>query len=101
MPTNNWMNALARPQSMHIKKMVGQLIQERYPKHEDLLDRISSALITIADVEAFNKLIVDIYEVAYLKCIEDHRQALERAGHKAIIRHGGVDSKPIFQEKSG
>ena len=99
---SNWISALARPHSIPIKKYIYDIIQDRYPKHEDLLDRIASALITKNDIEGFGRLIADVYEVAYLRCVAEHSKILEQLGHKAIIVPGrAVEEKPIFQEKSG
>ena len=102
MANNSWITAFSHPQVTMIKKYIGQILQERYPQNEELLERLATALTTQKDLEAFGRFVVDIYEVAYLKCVEDHRQALEKAGHRAFVKSGEfVNHKPIFQEKSG
>ena len=99
---NNW-SSLARPQAYVIKKYMFDLLQERYPKHDELLDRISSQLITKSDIEGFGNLVSDIYEVAYTKCAADHSEALSKKGYKATIVPGSPEGKKIFNqsEKSG
>ncbi len=102
MTNKNWVSALTHPQVTMIKRYVGQILQERYPQNEELLERIAPALVTQNDLEAFGRFVVDIYEVAYLKCVEDHRQALEKAGQRAVVKSGDiVNHRSIFQEKSG
>lgn len=95
----NW-NALTRPQSVAIKRYLSQLLVERYPQHDELVDRISTALVTKSDVEGFGKLIADVYEIAYLKCINDHKEAMERSGYKVIIKQGFPSAEPIFKDQT-
>ena len=102
MANENWVNALSHPQLVMIRKYVSQILKDRYGQHDELMQRICGVLVTQKDLEDFGRFVVDIYEVSYLKCVEDHRQALEKVGQKAIIKPGEfVNHKPIFQEKSG
>jgi hypothetical protein len=42
-------------------------------------------LLTESDLTAFMKLVGDIYEMAYLKAVNDHREQLQKAGLVARI----------------
>jgi hypothetical protein len=96
--TKNWASAFTHPQLMMVKKYMSQILNDRFSQNEELLERITPALVTQQDLEAFGRLIADIYEIAYLKCMEDHRAALEKSGQKAIIVPGSLveNSNPIF-----
>jgi hypothetical protein len=79
------MQYLQNPRSHHVKKFIHEILHERYFRHEQLLERVSHYLVTDSDVEQFSKFVSDIYETAYLKAIDDHKEALARHGLKATI----------------
>jgi len=79
------MDIMANPKGYVIKKFMFEILKERYPKHEDFLERVGHFIVTDSDIEAFRKFIVDIYEIAYLKAVEDHREQLAKAGLKVKI----------------
>ena len=68
-----------------IKKNIFEILKERFSRNENILDRILYHLATDQDVKDLNILIADIYEVAYTKCVEDHRKKFEELGYKVNI----------------
>jgi hypothetical protein len=99
---SNW-QSLLNQNATTLKKYISQILKEKYPPHDELFDRLAVALVTKGDVEAFSRLVVDIYETAYNQCVRDHSAALKQSGYEAVIKPGGCISgnHKIFQEKSG
>lgn len=81
----NWMEYFANPRGLYIKKAAFEILKERYLQNEPIIERLSGALTTEKDVQAFFKLVGDIYEIAYLKAVEDHREQLAKAGLQARV----------------
>jgi hypothetical protein len=82
----SWLNHLGNMHVHQIKKTIFELIQERYPQNEQIIERVAAALTTEKDVKDFFKLVSDIYEMAYLKSVKDHREALEKMGLAVSVR---------------
>ena len=95
MSLNQLANLIGKPFQVAIKKLMFQLLEERYGKHEDVIERVSNSVVTEKDYEAFAKMIVDVYEKAYISAIKQHKEILEAHGLKANI----VMPKP--EEKEG
>lgn len=81
----NWLEYFGNPRNHMLKKTMYDVLKDRYPKNEEIIERISSVLITENDSQSFMKLVSDIYEIAYLKSVEDHREQLEKMGLKAKV----------------
>lgn len=73
-------------QSHYLKKVMFEVVQERYKQNEEIIERLGVALSTEKDVKDFLKLITDVYETAYLKAVRDHREQLEKMGLVANIK---------------
>ncbi len=86
----NWMQHMANPQAFAIKKYMAEILKEKYPPHEAIIERIAVILATTRDYDAFGKMIADLYETAYLKAVNDHKEALAKVGLKANV----VPEKP-------
>jgi len=94
------MNALANPYSRSLKKFIFDVLGHRYnDKHDELLERIAHSLVTRQDVEGFSKLISDVYESAYMKCLNDHKELMQKMGHNVTVTPGEPESEsaPIFK----
>jgi hypothetical protein len=91
---------LANPQAHVVKKYMFDILQDRYPKHQEILERIASALVTSNDLQAFGKLISDVYEVAYLKSLDQQKDVFKKAGIKVNVTASPPkkESKPIFKK---
>jgi hypothetical protein len=79
------MDFLQSNRNHYIKKNIFEILKERFSRNENILDRILFHLATEQDVKDLNILIADIYEVAYAKCVEDHRKKFEELGYKVNI----------------
>jgi len=79
------MDFLKSNRNNFIKKNIFEILKERFSRNENILDRILYHLATDQDIKDFNKLVADIYEVAYTKCVEDHRKKFEELGYKVNI----------------
>ena len=79
------MDFLQSNRNHYIKKNIFEILKERFSRNENILDRILYHLATEQDIKDFNKLVADIYEVAYTKCVEDHRKKFEELGYKVNI----------------
>lgn len=82
----NWLDYFSNAQVNQIKKVMFDLLQERYSPNEQIIERLGSSLSTEKDVKEFFKLVTDIYEGAYLKAVKDHREQLEKMGLVANIK---------------
>jgi hypothetical protein len=83
---NDWMQALSNPLGIVVKKYMFDVLQERYLKHEDIIERVSHSLATRCDVEKFGKLILEVYEAGFMKAVNDNKEAWERLGYKPTIK---------------
>ena len=81
----SWLNQISNFQSNYIKKVMFDLMKDKYHKNEQIIDRISGLLTTENDIKNFFTMVTDIYESAYMKSVEDHRQQLQKLGLKVNI----------------
>jgi len=81
----NWMQYLANPQAVAIKKYMYEILQDKYGEHDQLIERVSHSLTTGKDVEGFGKLIAAVYESGYFKAVNDHRETLTKMGLKVNV----------------
>jgi hypothetical protein len=91
---------MTNPQSHVIKKYMFDILGSRFPAHEEILERMASSLVTSNDLQAFGKMITDVYEVAYFKCLEQQQDMLKKAGVRVNVVPASppVESKPIFKK---
>lgn len=82
---SNWIDYFSNPRSHYIKKSMFEVLQERYSQNEQIIERLGAVLVTESDLQAFMKMIGDIYESAYMKAVNDHKVQLEKAGLVAKI----------------
>ncbi len=54
--------------------------QERLDRHQELIERYTHNMVTESDFKAFMQFVVDVYEAAYLKAIEDYRDQFKKHG---------------------
>ena len=69
------MDMLMNPKSQHVKKVMFEILKERYGKNENIIERLSAALVTDNDMKDFFNLVTNIYEAAYFKCVEEDRKS--------------------------
>lgn len=82
---------LMNPRKHAIKKWLFDILQERYPKHDALVDRVGHYLVTSKDMDDFTKLVADLFEVGYLKCLNEYRDKLKSHGLSVKIKHPTAD----------
>ena len=100
MSNPSWVQMMSNPQGHVIKQYMVEILKEKFPPHQELLERIGSTLITQGDLEAFGKLVSDVYQTGYLKAIKEHEALLTKLGYK--IKFVTPIENTIFpQEKSG
>lgn len=75
------------PLQTALHKYMFDLLQERYPRHSNIISRISHYLVTDQDLKEFSVLLGDIYEKAYAKALVDYQAQLEAAGIKVSVSY--------------
>ena len=76
----NFSEQLMNPRKHAIRKWLSEILKDRYTKHDSLVDRIGHHLVTNKDMEDFTKLVADLFEVGYLKCLNDYKDKLKVHG---------------------
>ena len=61
------------------------LIKEKYYKNEQIIDRLGTMLANDNDMKSFFTLVTDVYETAYMKSVQDHKEQLTQLGLTATI----------------
>lgn len=90
---NPWMSYLSNPKANYVQKSMFQILQDRYTKHQDIVERVGVSLLTDKDVQAFLQMAIEIYEIGYLKAVGDYKEQLEKMGIKATVVHPDQASK--------
>lgn len=91
------------PQSIAIKKYLFELLKERYSKNENFIDRFSNMITTQQDYEDLGKLLVDIFEVGFLRAVNQYKSQFEKMGMKINIVAEETARNPnskIFSQKN-
>jgi len=81
----NWMNQFNNLNGNYIKKVMFELIKEKYYKNEQIIDRLGTMLANESDMKSFFTLVTDVYETAYMKSVQDHKEQLTQLGLTATI----------------
>lgn len=76
---------MSNPRSFTLKKWFMELLKEEYMQHDEVIERVATALVTEKDIERFGKMIMNVYERAYKKAVEDYRTQIEKAGLKVTL----------------
>ena len=71
---------LSNPRKQAVRKWLMEILQDRYLKQDPIVDRVASSLVTERDVDEFGKLVADIYEVGFMKCLNDYKNRLMELG---------------------
>lgn len=79
MANSNW-DQIVRPYGFAGKKLLFEVLKDRYGKHEDIIDRITDVIHSEKDYKLLGQLIVDIYEKGFLNAVEQHRSVMEQQG---------------------
>ena len=76
----DWMSYFSNARGNYIQKCIFEILKDRYSKHQNISERISVSLLTENDTKEFLSLLIDTYEIGYLKAVDDHKQQLEKLG---------------------
>lgn len=82
---SNWSQYFSNPRGHYLKKTLFDLMKHKYAPHDQIIERIGMMLQTEGDLKDFLKMISDIYELGYMKSVNDHKDQLEKAGIKARV----------------
>ena len=103
----SWGKLAQNAQGIALRKHMFSILKDRYPKHDEFIERLAFNLQTQKDFERFNNFIADLYEMGYFKATEDYREVLEKVGYDVQVVPQTIEteddgSNRIFpQEKSG
>jgi len=82
---SNFVKYMSNPRCFTLKKWFSELLNADYAQHDEIVERISTSMLTDADVAKFGKLIMNIYETAYKKAVADYKTEFEKMGVKISI----------------
>lgn len=80
-----WADYFTNARGHHLKKAMYDVLKDRYPENEPIIERLGAVLVTESDMNNFMKLITNVYEAAYLKAVNDHKEQLHKLGLSARI----------------
>lgn len=76
---------LQNPKGLAMKRYMATILGQKYLEYEDLINRSTFYLVTDKDMALFGKMISDIYELGYMKAVDDYREQLQKIGVKVNI----------------
>jgi len=82
---SNVMKYMANPRGFTLRKWLLQILQNRFEKHESIVERLGGSMATDGDLQAFGRLATELYEVGYLKAVNDYKEQFEKLGIKVNI----------------
>lgn len=68
---SNLFKFMTNPRSFTLKRWFYDLLKEKYPPHEAIIERVATSLATERDLEDFGKLIMQLYDSAYRRAVAD------------------------------
>lgn len=82
---SNYAKYMSNPRCFTLKKWFAELLKKNYMQHDEIVERVSTSLLTDKDVESFGKVVMSVYEAGYKKAVEDYRSQFEKMGVKINI----------------
>ena len=82
---SNFLKYASNPKAFTLKRWMLELLGNKYPEYNDIVERISSALATEKDLKDFGSLVTQIYETAYYKAVSDYKEQAEKMGMKIKV----------------
>ena len=86
---NEFYQFMSNPRGFTLRRWFYDLVGPGYKEHEDVIDRVSSALTTDKDLKAFGSLITDVYRGGYVKAVSDYKGTLEGMGLSVSVSPHG------------
>jgi len=71
-----------------VKKYLYEMLKEKYTNHQQIIERITSTIVTEKDVKDFGDFIATLYETAYMRAVNEYKGIIEKMGYTI-----GVHSK--------
>lgn len=78
------LDILKNNRNIYFKKYMFEILKSKYHKNDKIVERVLFFL-NDDDLKEFSSLVTDIYEAAYLKCVDDHKVSLEKIGYKVNV----------------
>ncbi len=89
MSNPNWMELISNPKGMIIKNHILQILgQNRFTKHQNFIERLATVLQTTSDIQDLGALMTSVYEVGYLKALDECREKLSKLGYNVTVNNG-------------
>ena len=82
----NLLDHINNPRGHAVKKYFEQILKERCGKNKDIIEKISHYIITDRDLKELGTLVADMFEVGYLKALEDYKDQLKEMGLEVKIK---------------
>jgi hypothetical protein len=76
------------PLAIGMKKLLFDLLKDKYPEHEEMISRLATVVVTEKDYSAVTKMLIDIYYKGFSQAVEAQRDQLEKLGYKVQVYHG-------------
>lgn len=73
------------PKAFTLKKWFIELLGNRYPKHDPIIERVAMALSTDNDLKEFGALVAEVFEAGYFKAVNDYKEQAAKAGMEVKI----------------
>ena len=78
--SGNLFRYMMNPRAFTLKKWLLDMLKDKYAQHDNIVERISVSLTTDRDLEDFAKLMLQVYECAYMKAVSDYKSQAEKLG---------------------
>lgn len=82
---SSFVQYMANPRAFTLKKWFYELLKEKYPQYEVIIERVGISMVTDHDLEEFGKLVMDVFTTGYLKAVNDYKDQAEKLGFKIKV----------------
>jgi hypothetical protein len=82
---NGWQQLIQNQKAPVLKRFMWELLQDRYAKYDELIERICSALTTERDMTLFSEMCIELFEKGFLKSVNEHKEQLAKLGIKVEV----------------
>lgn len=96
----NFFESIYNFPSTRLKIYMSEILKDRYFKHEQTLEKLGPSLSQDKDIQAFAELIVEVYEIGYLKALTDYEKEISKLGYnvKIVPPERPKETTKIFKE---
>lgn len=77
---------LSNPFKTAVLTLSQQLLGNRFPKYQEVIVRASTAFATLEDAQTFCKMLIDLYDLAYMRAVDDCKKQVESHGLKIVVK---------------